>query len=457
MQTEWFAHPEWWFSNDPSIDKIISDKYAHLFGQNSDDPIENILRLDQLPRHLFRQEHSAHVLHWFSLQATLIPIDFKCLDDTRLCFALLPWRHTGIFENAMYAVKQAWDRIEISPSQQLSRFIKASYERFPKKDPTIYNDIDYPKEILSYSPTLHPTPTFLKLPKYEGNIIISLSGGVDSMLTSWLLKQSGCNLKAVHINYNNRPTCDEEMNFVSSWCKHLDIQCYVRKIVEIRRPPCMKHGLRSTYESYTRTVRYSCYKYLSPSVVVLGHNYDDTLENMFTNIAHRTKYEDLSGMREFSTQDGIVFWRPMLNMTKQEIIDMAQQNNIPYLPNSTPSWSMRGQIRSSVIPAIDNWHSGFVPGIAAMATSINELYAIVKTSAARAIISKNRLELGQFLPTEEMFWRILFELLGIHVSSKSLANMCQQIKKKKESYNIVLTKNKSINIYQDKGWKCSII
>lgn len=457
MQTEWFSHPEWWFSGDPESDAIISQKYAHLFGQPAEDPIEQILRLDQLPRHLLRNEPASHVLSWFSLQATKVPIDLDTLDDTRLCFALLPWRHTGIFEHALYAVQRAWDRMSSAPSQQLSRFLKATYERFPSKDPDLSNTTEYSPHILAHRPEHPPTPCPIKLPKLEGRIIISLSGGVDSMLASWLLKATGCSLTALHINYNNRSTADDEAAFVATWCKAIGIPLYVRKIVEIRRPPCMEHGLRTTYETYTRDVRYSAYKWLSPSIVVLGHNYDDTLENMFTNIAHRTKYEDLAGMQEFGSQEGIVFWRPLLRLSKQQIIDMAQEHNIPYLPNSTPSWSMRGQIRSSVIPAIDRWHTGFVPGIAAMASSMHELYGLVKASAERAVISKNRLELGKHLPTQEMFWRILFEILGIHLSSKSLANMCQQLQKTKDAYNIVLTKNRLIKFYYDNGWLADIL
>jgi tRNA(Ile)-lysidine synthetase-like protein len=457
ISSDWFSHPEWWFSSDPATDKHISDTYGHLFGQPRDDPLENILRLDQLPRHLLRDQPASHVLCFYSLQATKIPIDLNKLDDTKFCFALLPWRHTSIFEHSLYAVEQAWRRMETAPSQQLSRFLKASYERFPSKAPSHVNTETYPRHILSYAPNSPPLPTQHKLPKLEGRIVISLSGGVDSMLASWLLKQSGCNLSALHINYNNRSTADDEAAFVSAWCKALNIPCYVRKIVEIRRPPCMEHGLRTTYETYTRNVRYAAYKSLEPSIVVLGHNYDDTLENMFTNIAHKTKYEDLAGMQEFGTTDSVLFWRPLLHMTKQQIIDMAHSHNIPYLPNSTPNWSMRGQIRSSVIPAIDRWHVGFVPGIAAMASSINELYGLVKISAERAIVSKNRLELGKQIPTQEIFWRIVFEILGIHISSKSLANMCQLLSKQKDSYNIVLTKKKTIRFYYDNGWVADIV
>ena len=459
ISSEWFSHPEWWFSGDPATDKHISDTYGHLFGEPSDDPIEQILRLDQLPRHLLRDQPASHVLCFYSLQATKIPIDLSTLDDTKLCFALLPWRHTGIFSHALYAVEQAWQRMEFAPSQQLSRFLKASYERFPSKDPSHVNTDTYPRHILSYAPNSHPLPTQHKLPKLEGRIVISLSGGVDSMLASWLLKATGCNLSTVHINYNNRPSADDETAFVSIWCKALDIPCYVRKIVEIRRPPCMEHGLRTTYESYTRNVRYAAYKSLEPSIVVLGHNYDDTLahKSYFLTLKFNVKNNIRAGMQEFSSQDNIVFWRPLLHMTKQQIIDMARSHNIPYLPNSTPEWSMRGQIRSRVIPVIDRWHAGFVPGIAAMASSINELYGLVKASAERSIVSKNRLELGKHLPTQEMFWRILFEILGIYISSKSLANMCQLLSKKKNSYNIVLTKNRSIVLYYDNGWVADIV
>jgi tRNA(Ile)-lysidine synthetase-like protein len=163
-----------------------------------------------------------------------------------------------------------------------------------------------------------------------------LSGGVDSIVCCWCLVNTFKNITALHINYNNRKTSDEEERFVRWWCGKIGIKCYVRKISEIKRDACMKYGLRDVYETYTRNVRYSCYKQFGDSVIILGHNKDDILENLFTNIANKTKYDNFSSKKNiyFFKQDNINFYRPLLDKTKREIAIYAHENNIPYLPTS---------------------------------------------------------------------------------------------------------------------------
>ena len=120
---------------------------------------------------------------------------------------------------------------------------------------------DFDDSILDYSPNDDPIFNQFIEKKPVDNVWVSLSGGVDSMVCSWLLSNMyPGRVTAIHVNYNNRSTSDEETRFVLWWCRKIGIPCYVRKLHEIKREPCMAHGLRSTYESYTRKVRFHCYK-----------------------------------------------------------------------------------------------------------------------------------------------------------------------------------------------------
>ena len=345
----WFNNPQWWFSQD--YDKEITDKYEYLLNQPDPiDPINTILIYDQLPRHIYRNGPNDHIISYFLQKALSIKIDYDRLDDNEYCFAMLPLRHTKDFKFIVSCVlPQTWERIYKSKSPILGRFLKATYERCPlvgaKLDTRFL--LSYSSTILAHNPIINFKP-FLGVKNMTDKIVISLSGGVDSMVCSMMLIQMYENISAVHINYGNRPTNNEEENFVVDWCNSiLHIPCYVRHISEINRKQCMEYGFRELYETYTRDVRYFAYKEFGKEFgkdvkIVLGHNKDDIMENIFTNIANKNKYENLDGMTEYSTQDGICFWRPLLYLSKEEIITYAHEHNIPYLPNSTPTWSQRG-------------------------------------------------------------------------------------------------------------------
>jgi tRNA(Ile)-lysidine synthase TilS/MesJ len=253
----------------------------------------------------------------------------------------------------------------------------------------------------------------------------------------------------VHINYANRITSKDEAeaNFVVDWCNTiLHIPCYVRHITEINRQQCMDNGFRELYETYTRNVRYFAYKEFGQDAkIVLGHNKDDIMENIFTNIANKNKYDNLDGMTEYSTQDGICFWRPLLNLSKEEIISYAHANNIPYLPNSTPTWSQRGQIRNSIVPVINKWNPQFIPALHDLSDTLNEYHEIMNRMIDE-IICREPLYIDT-LHISKIFWRSLFAKLGYeNISNKSLNHMCERLSYFKDSMRINISKNLSINI-----------
>ena len=140
-------------------------------------------------------------------------------------------------------------------------------------------------------------------------VVISISGGVDSMVSSFILhhlSQQNTRFKVigVHINYGNRETCDLEVEFVKRWCRLLNIELYIRHISEIQRHKKTdgeidtqnSHG-REFYEKITKKIRFDMYrKFNSP--IILGHNKDDCTENIFANIRKSRSYDNLMGMRE---------------------------------------------------------------------------------------------------------------------------------------------------------------
>jgi tRNA(Ile)-lysidine synthetase-like protein len=235
------------------------------------------------------------------------------------------------------------------------------------------------KDILDNCPTLplDDEPDIIKDPLLHNfdinlykNIIVSLSGGVDSMLCLYILKHylSNINIIAIHINYNNRKECDEEVALLKKYCDYLKIPFLYRKITEFNRNECIDYGLRDIYESITKDIRFDFYKQIADkyfkdidnTYIALGHNKDDCFENILTNINYKKNYNNLSGMTIHAKIDGINLWRPMLEINKETIYNYAKRFNIPYLCDSTPKWSMRGIIRDTVKPAMSAISPNFI-------------------------------------------------------------------------------------------------
>jgi uncharacterized protein (DUF924 family) len=70
FKLDWFANPQWWFSKDITYDDVIVCRYAHLLDETyivepTNDLLAIILVYDQLPRHLFRNTLSNHIINYY--------------------------------------------------------------------------------------------------------------------------------------------------------------------------------------------------------------------------------------------------------------------------------------------------------------------------------------------------------------------------------------------------------
>jgi tRNA(Ile)-lysidine synthetase-like protein len=223
--------------------------------------------------------------------------------------------------------------------------------------------------------------TFGKTNKHS-KLCVSLSGGVDSMallhsLQEYQTKTKGFKsvfqikeITAVHINYNNRITCDEEVRFVQWYCEILNIPLEVRHITEMHRN---RDSSRAHYETLTRDIRFEMYKKQN-CPILLGHNHEDCIENILSNIASKRKFENLKGMAKVSIEKDVSIRRPFLDISKTEIIKYSNDKCIPRLPDSTPVWSRRGKLRDHVIPVLQKYEPQLLKGLNFMSGYLTEMH-----------------------------------------------------------------------------------
>ena len=213
-------------------------------------------------------------------------------------------------------------------------------------------------------------------------LCVSLSGGVDSMVLLTALSKyrdetrnyktvKQFDLTAVHINYNNRETCDEEVRFVQWYCELINVPLTIRHITEMKR---QRDDTRHEYETFTKNIRFEEYeKQRCP--ILLGHNYEDTIENILSNIASKKKYENLKGMLPLTIQKDVIVMRPLLRVSKTDIYAYAEEHGIAHLPDSTPEWSRRGKLRDHVIPVLQQYEPQLLKGL----TALSEYVANART------------------------------------------------------------------------------
>ena len=155
--------------------------------------------------------------------------------------------------------------------------------------------------------------------------------------------------------------------------------------------------------------------------VVLGHNQDDTQENILSNIQKCQHYDNLLGMKYISIQNDVTIIRPLLDLSKSHIFKAA--DNLIHTKNSTPSWSVRGQSRNHVIPFLDKHKPGLIEGLEKLSSHLKDLHQLSDIVYNQWIASLNISE-SQFTIqyqvhiNVDMWYRLMLHILrGSHIPS----------------------------------------
>ena len=130
---EFLSNDRFWFQKNDETDKYLVQKYEHLLDEvrENDDPVHVVILYDQLPRHIFRNTKSVHIIEYFlrlSLE-TFQKVDTSSLDDVTWCFVHMPLRHTCDSKNILEVARKTWERATPGCHEFVYRFLRATYDR----------------------------------------------------------------------------------------------------------------------------------------------------------------------------------------------------------------------------------------------------------------------------------------------------------------------------------------
>lgn len=194
----------------------------------------------------------------------------------------------------------------------------------------------------------------------DDKILIGLSGGPDSVFLLHVLHdlKSVYNLTliAAHLDHGWRENSHLDVNFCKEISEKLDIQFISWHASQIKN--LKKSGSK---EDLGRQMRRKFFKQVSEEFninkIALAHHQDDQIETFFIRLLRGAGISGLCSIRpKFQN-----FIRPLLSVTKKEIISCLEKMDITYLVDYTNVSDMylRNRIRNYVIPSLEKVDSRF--------------------------------------------------------------------------------------------------
>ena len=214
----------------------------------------------------------------------------------------------------------------------------------------------------------------------EDRIAVGVSGGADSMLLLWALldkqKQIGFYLKVININHHIRgKESDDDSLFVADFCKKKNIPC---EVVDVDAKK-LKTQEKLSLEESARKLRYdSFYKIMKKeklNKLFLAHHKNDQAETILMHILRGAGLLGACGIK-----DDKVIKRPLLNLSKQEILQLCVDYGIKFVVDSSNNENdaTRNYIRNVVFPEIEKVYPSAVDAVCAFGDKCKEFQVFIE-------------------------------------------------------------------------------
>jgi tRNA(Ile)-lysidine synthase len=208
------------------------------------------------------------------------------------------------------------------------------------------------------------------LPFYhQKKYLLAVSGGVDSMVLCYLFLKLKIEFQIAHINYKLREeSSDLDQKVVEDFAKKNKIKLHVYEASEKDNKP------ENSIQLWAREIRYQFFNDVKNEenldFLVTAHHLNDQLETFIINLSKASGIDGLCGIP--SDKNEII--RPLLQFSKKEIYDFANENKIEFREDESNKKNdyLRNKIRNKITPLLLETNESFLDNFS---ESINHLNA----------------------------------------------------------------------------------
>ncbi len=197
----------------------------------------------------------------------------------------------------------------------------------------------------------------------DAPLAVALSGGADSVaLLHMLSKTHKGPLYALHVHHGIRgKEADRDADFCRSLCGTL---CIPFELICVN-VPLLAEQTGESLETAARTARYGALcermRALGIALLATAHHADDQLETMLHHLLRGSGLRGLCGIPQCRAMQHGTVVRPLLQLTKAQILDYCETHSLAFVTDSTNEQPCcaRNRLRLEVLPLLRAlWPSG---------------------------------------------------------------------------------------------------
>ncbi len=161
--------------------------------------------------------------------------------------------------------------------------------------------------------------------------LLAFSAGVDSSALFFLLLKNNIKFDIAIVNYTTREASDKEEVQAKALAKKHKLFCH-----SIKAPKFETH-----FEKRARDFRYDFFESLIAAegydTLLTAHQLNDQLEWLLMRLSKGAGTSELLGLEAVSQRENYTLVRPLLEQSKEELLDYLHQNDYPYFIDESNS------------------------------------------------------------------------------------------------------------------------
>ena len=227
-------------------------------------------------------------------------------------------------------------------------------------------------------------------PEYS-RILIACSGGPDSMALLHLLQDIAAHrhtkykLGIAIVDHSIRPESKDEVLWLQNQVDALGLSFYTTAF----DVPALSKDLKLSEETVGRQVRYQWLNEIAHSegydYIAVAHHKDDQAESILAHLIRGAGLKGLTGMAVVNHDYDIPVIRPLLDVTKEELLAYLADRKLTYCIDSTNDdiRYQRNRIRHRIIPELEAINPAVVDAIVRLGSSVNEDVMVISDLTSR--------------------------------------------------------------------------
>lgn len=284
--------------------------------------------------------------------------------------------------------------------------------------------------------------------KDQDIIVVGCSGGPDSMALMYVLmnirKKINIKIICAHVNHNVRVESKNEEKFLQKYCNEHDI-IFETMTIE-------KYG-DDNFHNEARKIRYQFFdeiinKY-NANYLMTAHHGDDLMETILMRIVRGSTLKGYAGFEKIIKKSNYTLVRPLIFVTKEELEQFDNQNNIPFVIDKSnfKGKYTRNRYRKTVLPFLKeedpNVHNKFLKFSDVLVEYNNYIDNLIAKKIDKIYVNQS-IDIDKFLEEEPLIQKKILFYIFEHLYQDDL-------------YQINMTNvNEILNLIESKHSNASI-